>query len=164
VWKADGTRVAHIPPYGVRILSAAFSPDGQYVVTGSEDKTAPLWHSDGTLVAVLGDHRGPVRSVAFSQDGAQVLTASDDTPWRVWTFQPEAVRRALWYSTRYCLNVEERIKYLGARKAGAEAAYKSCTDMVQCLQSKGPAGQDPYQSCLDAYRREQQARLYEGER
>ncbi|QRK10606.1 CHAT domain-containing protein [Archangium violaceum] len=160
VWKADGTRVARIDPHGVRMLSAAFSADGEYLVTGSENEAARLWASDGTLVAVLGGHRGPVRSVAFSPDGARVITASDDSLSRVWTIHPEAVRRALWLSTRYCLSPKERMNLLGAQEPGAQTGYENCMDMVHCLGREEPARQDRYPGCLDEYRRRAKARLY----
>jgi eukaryotic-like serine/threonine-protein kinase len=67
------------------ILSAAFSPDGSRIVTGSEDTTTKVWDArTGSEVVTLRGHTGPVRSVAFSPDGSRVVTAAHDPLVRVW--------------------------------------------------------------------------------
>jgi WD40 repeat protein len=53
------------------IVSAAFSPDGTVLATGSWDDTVKLWSlSDGSLIRTLEGHGSDVNSVAFSPDGA----------------------------------------------------------------------------------------------
>ena len=67
------------------LYHAAFSPDGQYVVTASFDKTARLWRADGTGVPItLQGHTGSVVHAAFSPDGQYVVTASFDKTARLW--------------------------------------------------------------------------------
>jgi WD40 repeat protein len=86
VWEsATGRLVAEMDGHGGLVNSAAFSPDGQRVVTASEDHTARVWEAaSGQLVAELKGHRGTVNSAAFSPDGSRILTASDDGAARVW--------------------------------------------------------------------------------
>jgi WD40 repeat protein len=68
-----------------KVCRAAFSPDGKWVVTASEDKTARVWEvATGRTVAELRGHEEGVNAAAFSPDGILVATASDDGRARVW--------------------------------------------------------------------------------
>ncbi|MEN0065663.1 MAG: WD40 repeat domain-containing protein [Myxococcota bacterium] len=81
VFRRPGARVGQ----GDGLWAAAFSPDGQHVVTASVDGTARVWRADGTGdPVVLEGHAGPVWAAAFSPDGAHVVTASWNGTARVW--------------------------------------------------------------------------------
>ena len=60
-------------------LSAAFSPDGQRIVTASSNKTARLWDAatGKPIGGPLKGHEAAVLSAAFSPDGQRIVTASD---------------------------------------------------------------------------------------
>ena len=60
------------------VTSVAFSPDGQYILTGSSDHTAKLWDLQGQEVQAFSGHSDYVTSVAFSPDGQYILTGSRD--------------------------------------------------------------------------------------
>ena len=67
------------------VISAAFSPDGQRIVTGSADNSAKVWDSaSGKELLTLKGHGSEVRSVAFSPDGQRIVTGSDDQTAKVW--------------------------------------------------------------------------------
>jgi len=69
-----------------RVLSCTFSPDGQYVVSGSADKTIQVWDV-GTGSIVLGPfegHTGSVTSVAVSPDGEFIASGSGDKTICIW--------------------------------------------------------------------------------
>ncbi len=67
------------------VQCVAFSPDGKYVLTGSQDFTARLWETaSGKPVGPPLRHRTTVQSVAFSPDGKYVLTGSRDRTARLW--------------------------------------------------------------------------------
>jgi WD40 repeat protein len=67
------------------VVSVAFSPDGQTLLTGGWDGAARFW--DGATGKPLDPpltHGGTVNSVAFLPDGRSVLTASEDGAARLW--------------------------------------------------------------------------------
>ncbi|MGH6903603.1 MAG: DUF4062 domain-containing protein, partial [Geminicoccaceae bacterium] len=67
------------------VKTAAFSPDGDQVVTASADGTARLWDAtSGEELAVLQAADAVVLAAAFSPDGARVATVFDDGGTRLW--------------------------------------------------------------------------------
>ena len=67
------------------VYSAAFSPDGQRIVTASWDQTARIWEAEtGRQLHTLAGHEELVFSAVFSPDGRRILTASDDKTARIW--------------------------------------------------------------------------------
>lgn len=67
------------------VQSAAFSTNGQVVVTASDDGTARSWDVDtGRELAVFRGHQGGVEFAAFDQTGSSIVTASDDGSARIW--------------------------------------------------------------------------------
>ncbi|KAH8800558.1 quinon protein alcohol dehydrogenase-like superfamily [Flagelloscypha sp. PMI_526] len=75
------------------ILSLAFSPDSQSIISGSIDNTLRLW--DVTTGASIGeplqDHSNWVNSVAFSPDGRRIVSGSGDMTIRLWDTTTGAV-------------------------------------------------------------------------
>lgn len=68
-----------------QLWSASFAPDGNRLVTASEDYTARLWAAHtGAPLFVLRGHQGPVRFAAFSPDSRYLVTTSLDKTARVW--------------------------------------------------------------------------------
>jgi serine/threonine protein kinase len=59
------------------VHAIAVSPDGQLIVSGSEDKTVRLWQLDTGKQLFSEEMPGPVRAVAFTSDGTHFLAAAD---------------------------------------------------------------------------------------
>ena len=75
------------------VWSVAFSPDGRYALSGSNDKTLKLWDvSSGQAVRTFQGH-SHVYSVAFSPDGRYALSGSGDKTLKLWdVLSGQAVR------------------------------------------------------------------------
>jgi len=63
LWTHEGT-----------VNDAAFSPDGRWVVSASDDRTARLWDSQTGERRPILPHTNEVKRVRFSPDGTRVLT------------------------------------------------------------------------------------------
>ncbi|MBE9198097.1 serine/threonine protein kinase [Nodularia sp. LEGE 06071] len=67
------------------VRSVAFSRDGQFLASGSFDKTIKLWNvSTGKEIYTLSCHSNPVRCVAFSRDGQFLASGSFDKTIKLW--------------------------------------------------------------------------------
>ena len=67
------------------IRSLAISPDGQLLVSGSDDKTIKLWHLvTGEELFTFKGHTKAVYSVAISSDGEILASGSDDKTIKIW--------------------------------------------------------------------------------
>ena len=70
------------------VNSAAFSPDGKYIATASNDKTVRLWSvKTGQEIRQFIGHTASVWSVAFAPNGTTIATASADGTARLWDMQ-----------------------------------------------------------------------------
>jgi WD40 repeat protein len=77
------------------VRCVAFSPDGDFFATCSEDQTIRLWHTDGAPVATLKGHRGGIIAATFSPDGKLIATGSADNAVRLWSHDGWQVDRLL---------------------------------------------------------------------
>jgi WD40 repeat protein len=67
------------------VNSVGFSPDGERVVTASNDGTARIWSvAGGPPLEVLKGHTGSVLAASFAPDGQRVVTAGGDVTARLW--------------------------------------------------------------------------------
>ena len=77
------------------VMSAAFSPDGQQVVTASTDGYCRIWDVDtGALLKAI-PHDIAVRSAEFNPQGDLLLTAAADGVARLWTLPGYQLRTEL---------------------------------------------------------------------
>jgi len=81
------------------VLSLAFSPDSQVLVTGSADNTIQEWDLQGNSLDIFKGHGNLVRSVNYSPDGNILASGSGDSTVKFWRsnsinqkiVQPEAI-------------------------------------------------------------------------
>lgn len=68
---------------GVSCLN--YSADGEYLVSGSKDKTVKLWNREGRLIRTFSGHDSPLLDVLISPDQEYVL-ARTDSSFYLWHF------------------------------------------------------------------------------
>ena len=68
------------------VWTDAYSPDGKYIATASDDGTAKVWDARTVAnVAVLKGHTGFVADAAFSPDSQWLVTSGVDDTVRLWS-------------------------------------------------------------------------------
>ncbi len=77
--------IATLPAHGNSVTAGAFSPDGRFLATVSEDHKAKLWNvaSRREMFAMPGHTKG-ILCVAFSPDGKTMVTGAADRRIRLW--------------------------------------------------------------------------------
>jgi hypothetical protein len=70
--------------HGAPISSVAFSPDGKFLASGSDDNTVKVWEVGSWREVITLRHGDRVRSVSFSPDGKFLASGSKDNTVKVW--------------------------------------------------------------------------------
>ncbi|KAJ7110891.1 hypothetical protein C8R44DRAFT_856733 [Mycena epipterygia] len=82
---AVGTALLH----KTAVLCICFSPDGQTIASGSEDKNVQLWKTDNPTqpIQVMEGHTEGATCVLFLGGGATIVSGSQDETIRIWDSQ-----------------------------------------------------------------------------
>ncbi len=62
----------------------SFSPNDQFVATGSLDNTGKVWDMEGQLIANLVGHKDQIVRIQWSPDSKEIITASHDKTAKIW--------------------------------------------------------------------------------
>jgi general transcriptional corepressor TUP1 len=69
------------------VLSAAFSTDGKWILSGSKDRSVQFWDpNSGVLHLMLQGHKNSVISVSVNSKMNMFATGSGDNKTRIWKF------------------------------------------------------------------------------
>jgi len=115
---------------------AAFSANGERILTTSGDGTARVWNADGSGEPyVLNSYRQETNSAAWSPDGTRVVVVMFEDK-NGWVWPVRAPLRGtddprLWTATSYCLSIEQRIALLSVSEARARADQEACERRVK---------------------------------
>ena len=104
----------------------AWSPDGRFLATPSDDQTIRIWEIEtGACIRTLEGHNEAVNSVAWSPDGRTLASGSTDTTVRVWN--PGAATAAYYTLGRH----SERVFAVAWSPDGESVASGSFSGLVQ---------------------------------
>jgi WD40 repeat protein len=85
LWNVQTGKTSELSGITSTVNSLAFSPDGRWLATASDDSTVKVWNADTGLEdrAFFG-HTAAVETIQFCPDSNCLITASDDGTVRVW--------------------------------------------------------------------------------
>jgi WD40 repeat protein len=84
-----------ILPAGGPVRAAAFSPNGELIVTASDDGRARVYDARTKRLLHVLRPNGPVTTASFSPDGLRVATGGADGPARLWNARSGRLLHAL---------------------------------------------------------------------
>lgn len=80
-----GQEITTLKGHNNRVNFLTISPDGQTLVSGSEDKTVKIWNlATGQEVRTLTGHSHSIHTLAISGDGKTLVDGSGDNTMKLW--------------------------------------------------------------------------------
>jgi WD40 repeat protein len=89
-----GALAAILKSHSAAVETLAISPDGRWIVSGSQDWTLRLWDLEtNSVVRTFEGTQGTVHAVVFTADGQAILSGSEDRLLRLWDAATGQVRQ-----------------------------------------------------------------------
>ncbi|MHC8950277.1 WD40 repeat domain-containing protein [Sphingobacterium hungaricum] len=96
------------------IKSVAFSPNGQYIVSGSIDKSTKVWSfANKKVIRTLSGHKEGVNKVKFSKSNTYVISAGYDDKMLIWDWMNDKIVKELDIKhTDFSINDQDILAYI----------------------------------------------------
>ena len=92
----EGTQeLNRLENHGQRVNAVSYSPTGDFIATGSSDRTIKIWNQQGKLLSTLTGHQDRVTALAFAPNGKLLVSASADKTLRLWSIDTNEVKPLL---------------------------------------------------------------------
>lgn len=137
---ADGS-VTTLGSHRDTVNSIAFSPDGNRLVSASDDFTFKLWDVQGkrhlsTLSHITDNARSQIKAVTFSSDGQKIATAGRHVKiWDIHTLREiMTIRHAAWV---YAVAFSFDSQYLAMGDASGQISIKNLRNQQDVVQFRG---------------------------
>ncbi|GMW02374.1 MAG: hypothetical protein AMXMBFR84_35100 [Candidatus Hydrogenedentota bacterium] len=97
LWDSDtGTELGLLCGHTDYVETAAFSPDGKQIASGSSNGVVILWDTQVLYTMdELNEHRSDIKSIAFSSEGDCVASGSRDNTMCLWNAQTGTLTRVV---------------------------------------------------------------------
>ena len=89
----EGTQeLNRLENHGQKVNAVSYSPTGELIATGSNDRTIKIWNQQGKLLSTLTGHQDRVTALAFAPNGKFLASASADNTLKLWSIDKNKVQ------------------------------------------------------------------------
>jgi len=96
----SGTLAHNVVAHSGYVTTVAYSPNGNYIVTGGSDDKVKIWSNTGTLLFTCSGHTADVTNVRVTPDNQYVISSSQDKKIIVWKISDGTQVRVITGHTR----------------------------------------------------------------